>query len=59
MNGDVPVLYKENTENSLFTLYYLLETGTNENPTVKLALDYLNYLGTETYSADEFKKRDV
>jgi predicted Zn-dependent peptidase len=56
MNGDVPVLYKENTENSLFTLYYLLETGTNENPTVKLALDYLNYLGTETYSADEFKK---
>jgi len=56
MNGGVPVLYKENTENSLFTMYYLLETGTNENPTVKMALDYLNYLGTESYSADEFKK---
>jgi len=56
MNAGVTVLYKENEENSLFTLYYLLETGTNENPEVKMALDYLNYLGNETYSADEFKK---
>lgn len=56
MSAGIPVLYKENKENSLFTLYYLLETGTNENPKVKMALDYLNYLGTESFSADEFKK---
>ena len=45
MKSEVPVMYKENVENSLFTLYYLLETGTNENPMVKLALNYLEYLG--------------
>lgn len=56
MKSDVPVLYKENTENSLFTLYYLLETGTNENPKVALALDYLQYLGTESLDAESFKK---
>ena len=55
-NGNIPVLYKENEENDLFTLYYLLETGTNENPKVKLAMDYLKYLGTEDMSAEEFKK---
>ncbi len=56
MNSDIPVWYKENGENSLFTLYYLLEMGTNENPKVKMALDYLNYLGTESLSSEEFKK---
>jgi predicted Zn-dependent peptidase len=56
MKSDIPVLFKENTENDLFTLYYLLETGTNENPKMKLALDYLKYLGTENYSPEEFKK---
>jgi len=56
MNSDIPVWYKENGENSLFTLYYLLEMGTNDNPKVKVALDYLNYLGTESLSSEEFKK---
>ena len=56
MNADIPVLIKENSENERFTLYYLLETGTNENPMYKLALDYLTYLGTEDLSSDDFKK---
>ena len=56
MKSDVEVLVKENTENELFTLYYLLETGTNENPKIKLALDYLQYLGTEDMDAETFKK---
>ena len=56
MKSNVPVMYKENTENSLFTMYYLLETGTNENPTIKLALDYLKYLGTPDLSPEDFKK---
>lgn len=56
MKGGIPILYKQNTENSLFTLYYLLESGANENPKVKLALDYLKYLGTETLSSEEFNK---
>lgn len=56
MNSGVPVWYKKNEENSLFTLYYLLETGTNENPMVQLALDYLEYLGTPDLDPEAFKK---
>ena len=56
MKSDIPVMYKENVENSLFTMYYLLETGTNENPMVKFALDYLQYLGTPDLSPEDFKK---
>ena len=56
MKSDIPVLYKQNKENELFTMYFLLETGTNENPKVKLALDYLEYLGTEDLSPEDFKK---
>ena len=56
MKSSVPVIYKKNVENDLFTLYYLLETGTNENPMLKYALNYLEYLGTETKTAEEIKK---
>jgi len=56
MKAGVPVLTIKNTENEIFNLYYLLETGTNENPKVKYALDYLKYLGTADFSAEEFKK---
>lgn len=56
MKADIPILYKENTENDLFSLYYLLETGTNENTKVKMALDYLKYLGSGSLSAEELKK---
>ncbi len=56
MKSNIKVLVKQNTENELFTLYYLLETGTNENPKIKMALDYLKYLGTKDFSAEDFKK---
>lgn len=52
----IPVLYKKNEENQLFNLYYLLDFGTNENPKMKLALDYLQYLGTSKYSPEDLKK---
>ena len=56
MKADIPVLYKQNEENDLFTLYYLIETGTNENPKLKMAMDYLEYLGTTDKSSEEVKK---
>ena len=56
MKANIPVLYKANTENDLFSLYYLLETGTNENKKVRMALDYLQYLGSGTLSAEDLKK---
>ena len=57
MKSDIELLYKENTENDLFSLYYLLQTGTNENKKVKIALDYLQYLGFGDVSAEDVKKQ--
>jgi len=54
-NG-IPLLHMKNGENQLFTLYYLLDFGTNEDPRMKMAVDYLKYLGTEDISAADFKK---
>lgn len=56
MNRNIEVLYKQNTENELFDLYYLTETGTNNDPKQKVAVEYLEYLGTDSLSAEEFKK---
>jgi zinc protease len=56
MNKGVQVLYTPNKENELFTLYYLSDVGTNHDPTLKIAIEYLEYLGTSTLSAEEFKK---
>ncbi len=56
MNKDVPVLYAPNTENELFTLYYLSDVGTNNDPRLKVAVEYLEYLGTSQMSNEDFKK---
>lgn len=56
MNKDVEVLYTPNKENNLFTLYYLSDVGTNNNPKMGVAVEYLQYLGTEDMSAEEFQK---
>jgi zinc protease len=56
MNGGVEVLYTPNTENELFTLYYLSDAGTNNDPKMKVAVEYIDYIGTEEMPADEFKK---
>lgn len=56
MNKDVEVLYTHNAENQLFTLYYLSDVGTNNNPKIKSAVEYLEYIGTDEMSAEEVKK---
>jgi predicted Zn-dependent peptidase len=56
IKNDIPVYYKENTENDLFRLYYVLDMGTDNNTKIKAALDYLRYLGTSEYSPEELKQ---
>ena len=56
MNKEVDVLYTPNTENDLFSLYYLSDVGSNNNPKMNVAVEYLQYLGTEEMSAEDFKK---
>lgn len=56
MNKDIEVLYKKNVENELFNLYYLAETGTNNDPKKQAAVQYLEYIGTDSLSAADFRK---
>ena len=51
--SDIPVLYKENTSNDLFSLMYVFEMGTNNDKTMGTAFDYLSYLGTSKKSLQE------
>ncbi|GAA4003997.1 insulinase family protein [Hymenobacter fastidiosus] len=52
----VPVYYTRNTENGLFNLYYVLDLGTNNDPRLGLAADYLQYLGTDKYTAAQLQQ---
>ena len=51
-NG-LDVLYAQNTLNDLTYLSFAYNTGTESDPALKLALDYLSYLGTPSRSAEE------
>jgi Predicted Zn-dependent peptidases len=49
----VDVLYKKNETNDLFTLIYVFNTGTENDPSLNLAFDYLGYLGTDKMTAEQ------
>ena len=56
MVGDVPLIYKENTENERFKLDYILDMGKDHNNKLPLAVDYLKFLGTANMSPNEKEK---
>jgi len=56
IKNDIPVYYKENTENDLFNLYYILDMGTDHQKKIGVAVDYLEYLGTSKYSPAKLKQ---
>jgi zinc protease len=56
IGGGADLKYIKNEKNELFSLYYLVETGTNIDPAYKNALDYLDYLGTKKFSPEKFKQ---
>ena len=47
------MLYKKNETNDIFTLIYVFNTGTENDPALNLAFDYLSYLGTDKMSAEQ------
>jgi predicted Zn-dependent peptidase len=51
--SDIEVLYKKNTTTDLFSLTYLYEVGTNNDPTINTASSYLEYLGTSEMTAEQ------
>ncbi|MBT1704714.1 M16 family metallopeptidase [Chryseosolibacter indicus] len=56
MNKGVEVLYTPNQENELYSLYYLSDVGTNNDPRMNIAIEYLQYVGTDDMSAEDVKK---
>jgi len=48
--GDVALIYKENSENERFKLNYILDMGKDHDTKLKLAVDYLKFLGTSDMS---------
>ena len=54
--GQLPLLYKKNEMNDLFTLQYIFDFGANEMKTLGTARDYLDYLGTSDMTAAEVKQ---
>lgn len=56
LKNDIPLYYLQNKTNDLYDIHYIVETGTNQNKKIKLALDYLSYLGTSKYSAEQLQE---
>lgn len=54
-NG-VEVSYINNDQNDLFQMYVIFDMGNDNNKDLGLAVDYMEYLGTDKYSAEELKK---
>lgn len=51
------VLYAENDINDIASLTYRFNTGTENDPALNLAFNYLSYLGTPTMTAEEIAQR--
>ncbi|MCD7970548.1 MAG: insulinase family protein [Alistipes sp.] len=54
--SNIHVLYKENPTNGLFTLSYIYETGSNNDPAMNIAFDYLQYLGTSDMTPEQIQQ---
>ena len=51
----IPFYYVKNTSNQTFSLQYMLDMGSFSDKEMALAVEYLEYLGTEKYSANELQ----
>jgi len=55
VKNSIPLLYKKNTLNPLFSLYYVFEMGNNNDKALGAAFKYLDFLGTSKHTAEEIK----
>ena len=54
--GKNELLYVKNTDNALFTLTYRFDMGTWNNKLIPIAFQYLQFLGTDKYTAEQLSK---
>jgi len=57
LKNGIPVHYLHNDENQRFTLYYLLDMGKKDDKKMAYALQYLDFLGTDQLTNEQFKKK--
>jgi len=57
VNNNIPLLYKKNDINPLFSLYYVFEMGNNNDKALGAAFKYLDFLGTSKHTAEEIKSQ--
>lgn len=53
---NTPIIYKQNTENTLFNLVYYFPFGTESDKKINLAADYLTFLGTSKLTPEKIKQ---
>jgi predicted Zn-dependent peptidase len=51
--NNIEVIYKKNSENERFVIYYIFDRGINHNNKLGLAIDYLNLLGTRQLTSKD------
>ncbi len=54
--GNAEVLYVQNKENGLFRMYQRFDIGGWNNKVLPFALQYLQFIGTDKYSAEQVSK---
>ena len=52
----LPLLYKQNVENDLFTLVFRYEFGQEDDNRYEVAADYLDYVGTDRHTVAQIKQ---
>ncbi|SRR5574344_236926 len=52
----LPLLYKQNTDDGLFTLAYYFKFGEESSLPLSYASDYLDYIGTQNKTVSQIKK---
>lgn len=56
LGNGVKLKYLQNTNNDLFNLTFIFDIGSDNDPELALAMDYLPYLGTKTYSPNKIRE---
>lgn len=56
LSNGIAVHFIENTQNDLFEMNIIFDMGSDNDKKLGLAVGYMDYLGTETYSAEELKQ---
>lgn len=56
LKGGIPAIYKQNTTNDIFTLTYIYDFGTNNDPELMLLDNLFPLLGTKDMSNDDIAR---